>query len=64
MVAAAQIGIFQGRGNFLEQGHFNKHFTFDTRKRDREGKNILNVLKHCSCFWKNFSLNILITSFL
>ena len=42
MVAGAQTGIFQGRGG---QGHFNKYFIFDTRKKDRAGKNILHALK-------------------
>ena len=45
IVSGAQTRFFQGRGGFLEQGHFNKHFIFDTREKDRTGKNIFNVLK-------------------
>ena len=38
MVTGAQTGIFQGRGGFLEQGHFYKRFNFSTRKKDGAGK--------------------------
>ena len=37
-VAGAQPKIFQGRGGFMELGHFDKHF--DTRKRVLQGKKI------------------------
>ena len=40
MVAGAQTGIFQGRGG---QGHFNKYFIFDTRKKGPRRE------KHSSC---------------
>ena len=59
MVTEVQTGTFQGRVRFLEYGHFNKHLIFDTRNKDRVGKNILNILK---LFCKNFSLNGLIKS--
>ena len=45
MVTGIQTVVFQGRGGFLEKGHFNKYIIFDTRKKDRTGKNILNVPK-------------------
>ena len=31
--SGAQIEIFQGRGGFVELGHFNKHFVKNTRKK-------------------------------
>ena len=33
-----QPEIFQGRADFLELEHFNKHFVNNTRKRDLAGK--------------------------
>ena len=45
VVTDAQAGVFQGGGSFVEYGHFNKHLIFDTRKKDRAVKNILNILK-------------------
>ena len=33
--SGAQIEIFQGRGGFVELGHFNKHFVKNTRKNVR-----------------------------
>ena len=45
MLTGAQKGIFEITGGFVKYGQFNKHFIFDTRKKDRAGKNILNVLK-------------------
>ena len=45
MVTGAQTRIFQDWGGFLEEGYFNKHFIFDKQKKDRVGKNFLNVLK-------------------
>ena len=45
MVTGAQTAIFHSRGGFLEQRHFNKHFIFDTRMKDRAGKSILHILK-------------------
>ena len=45
MLTGAQKGIFEVTGGFLKYGQFNKHFIFDTRKKDRAGKNILNVYK-------------------
>ena len=32
-ITGAQPGIFQGRGVSLEEGHFNKHFIYKTRKK-------------------------------
>ena len=37
--AGAQPEIFQGRGGFVELGHFDKHFVKHTRKKDPAGKN-------------------------
>ena len=37
--AGAQPEIFQGRGGFVELGHFDKHFVKNTRKKDPAGKN-------------------------
>ena len=31
--SGAQPEIFQGRGSFMELGHFNKHFVKNTRKK-------------------------------
>ena len=36
--AGAQPEIFQGRGGFVELGHFDKHFVKNTRKKARMGK--------------------------
>ena len=33
--ADAQPDIFQGRGGFVELGHFHKHFTKNTRKKGK-----------------------------
>ena len=37
--AGAQPEIFQGRGGFVEPGHFDKHFVKNTRKKDPAEKN-------------------------
>ena len=37
-LAGAQPEIFQDRGDFVELGHFNKHFVKNTRKKDPAGK--------------------------
>ena len=34
----AQPEIFQGRGSFVELGHFDKHFVKNTRKKGSAGK--------------------------
>ena len=34
----AQWDIFQGRGGFVEFGHFNKHFVQNPREKDPHGK--------------------------
>lgn len=36
--AGAEAGIFQGKQGFLEWGHFEKHFIFNTPKKGREKK--------------------------
>ena len=36
--SGAQPEIFQGRGGFVELGHFNKHFLKNTRKKVLPGK--------------------------
>ena len=36
--AGAQPEIFQGRGGFVESGHFDKHFDKNTRKERPAGK--------------------------
>ena len=36
----AQPGIFQGRGVFLESGHFDKHFMYNTGMKGPAGKNL------------------------
>ena len=51
MVAGAHTGIFQGRESFIEPDDFNKHFTFDIRKKDRGGK-ITHVLNLFLFFYK------------
>ena len=60
IVAGAQTRIFLGRRGFLQSEHLNKHFIFDTRKKDRAVKNILHVLKlflkNCS-YKKNLNLD-------
>ena len=38
--AGAQPDIFQGRGSFVELGHFNKHFMKNTRKKTPLGKSL------------------------
>ena len=38
-VTGAQPGIFRGRTGFLEEMHFDKHFTHDIQKKDSAGKN-------------------------
>ena len=41
--AGAQPEIFQGREDFVELGHFDKHFVKHTRKKAPQG-NILQFL--------------------
>ena len=36
--AGVQPEIFQGRGGFVELGHFDKHFVKNTRKKAPQGK--------------------------
>ena len=36
--AGAQPEIFQGRGSFMELGHFDKHFVKNTRKKAPQEK--------------------------
>ena len=40
LVSDAQPGIFQGREVFLESGHFDKHFMYNTGKKGPAGKNL------------------------
>ena len=37
-MTGAQPEIFQGRGGFVELGHFNKHFVKNTIKNAPQGK--------------------------
>ena len=37
--ASAQPEIFQGRGGFVELGHFDKDFVKNTRNKGPTGKN-------------------------
>ena len=37
--AGAQPETFQGRGGFMELGHFDKYFVKNTRKKGPAGKN-------------------------
>ena len=40
MPAGAQPEIFQGRGGFVELGHFGKLFVKNTQKKDPAGKHL------------------------
>ena len=40
--------FFQGRGGFMEFGHFNKHFVKNTRKEDLTGKTFVFFFSRCS----------------
>ena len=40
MLSGAQPETFQGRGGFVELGHFEKLFVKNTRKKDPAGKNV------------------------
>ena len=36
--ASVQLGIFQGRGVFLKEGHFDKRLICNNQKKSSEGK--------------------------
>ena len=38
VISGTQPEIFQGRGGFVELGHFNKHFVKNTIKKPRREK--------------------------
>ena len=44
--AGAEPGIFQSRGGFWEEGHFDKCFVYNIKKKSPAGENFSVLLQH------------------